>query len=382
MIPVQSVEKMGQGEILRKLTIILAVVLCLTLTAGCGAKTDKAGSASATPETSSASGSARITSSETSQFTDYVSYVGDWELVSGENEDLYRIDELLPYHSTTDLNIDEISNGHVKGYIFAGSASVHASIYHMTEVHFEGDIADGKMTAGYDDEDWGTTGSIELVFEEDEISATITRDEQESGFLFGIPKGSFTFLRRINTEPIQLAGDETAQLDKLLYTVTEDLIEPFPEGGLTDGQVIGMLGMNIARGSIELTEFGDKAQTDNETITFDETIMEELSERYFGISIQKHQSVDSVTYADGVYTVPNVGGVSEFPVVVVLLRDTGNDGIYYALADYTWDIDESGYKREYQHLIKPQENGDGYIIKAIEDVKIPLQYGTTTNTVT
>ncbi|NCC67809.1 MAG: hypothetical protein EOM14_06385 [Clostridia bacterium] len=348
----------------------MAVVLCLSLIAGCGDKTEISGAAS-----DSSAALVQTQTPEVSETIDFENYVGCWISVKAEDEELYRIDEFLPYHGTTDLSIDEIKDGHVKGSIFAASEAVNASDYHMTEVSFEGDITDGKLSASYEDDGWNTSGSIELTFGEDMIDATITRDEQDSAYLWGIPEGSFTFLRQINTEVVFLPYDEHVQLEELLSLVPDDITAPFTENELTDETIIKILVLNIGLGRIDLSEFGDTVQTGAE-ITMDESVMDELADKYFGTVIQTHQSIENAEYYNEVYTIQELGGVTEFPEIAVMMQDTDRENTYYALVDYVNDYGDNGYMYEYQYLIKLQKNSDEYTIKSIEEIDEQLYYGT------
>jgi len=359
----------------RGFVVPAAVALCLFLIAGCSAETP-AGSAETTGAAQSAKTTGAAQTSEgassdraLSAGASYESFVGDWSLKVSEDEELYRMTGLAVYYGATGIGIKEIKNNHVKGTVYSVSG---APGYRQANVDFEGDIADGKLKASYQDEGWLYSGDIELAFETDAITANITREKSDDTPLWGIPEGEFTFLRSIETETAALSDAENGRLASFLSAVTETMIQPFEEGGLTDGMIIDFVGLNLGMGSVDVSEFGDRVKSDVD-IVFDESVMNTLSDRYFGIGVKQPKSTDIVGYGDGFYTVPALGGIMERPVVQILMEDKENEGVCYAIVDYMLETPE-GAHLEYQHLIILQKKNDAFIIKSIKKVVSPIDF--------
>ncbi len=91
------------------------------------------------------------------------------------------------------------------------------------------------------------------------------------------------------------------------------------------------------------------------------------------MEIKNHQTYDIAVYQNGKYTVPALGGVIPYPQVKLLVKDTGNKDIHYAIVDYMLDSPQEGTKRQYEYLIKLQKN-NGYILKAVKEVASPIDF--------
>lgn len=136
--------------------------------------------------------------------------------------------------------------------------------------------------------------------------------------------------------------------------------------------IINFVGYNLALGLINPGEFGDKV-TSGADIVFEQSVMNELAKKYFGAEIKNHQTVDFTAYADGKYTVPALGGVVEYPLVRLLIKNRDNEGIYYAVADYMTENPAEGKKLGYQYLIRLQKDSF-YTIKAITPIEYPVNF--------
>lgn len=302
----------------------------------------------------------------------YIDYKGEYKLKVEGYEDLYLITSLEIYYGYTGITIEAIDNNLVKGTI---SSIQGAPSYRQAIVEFEGEIIDDKLVASYADDAWEYSGDIELIFENNMILAKITRNEQDSPSMWGIPEGEFEFVRPIATEKIILTADEKNKLEDFLFPLSRNNIKPFNEGELTDDMIINYVGMNIALGNFNINEFGDKIKENGGTIVFDETLMNDLSKKYFGVEIKEHKSFDICTYINGSYEVPALGGVSEYPVVQLMLKDINNENIYYAIVDYMFDYPEGGKALEYQYIIKLEKiNNDEYVIKYIKNIEFPIDF--------
>lgn len=339
---------------------VLPVLVCLCLLAGCGS--NQAVTPSADTAATAANSAADVSGDET--------YLGDWCLAVSQDGDLYRLTALYPYFGSTQISLDEMDGGHVKGSITSVSG---APGNREANIDFEGDLVDGMLTASYEDTGWSYSGELELTFGTDGITAKITRDPSDSTTLWGIPEGQFTFIRPIETETLIPSDDETAHLLNLFSAVTEEMIAPFAEGGLTDEALIDFVGCNLGLGTaIDLSEFGDKITTGSE-IVFDESVLDDLTERYFGTEVTEDQSTDIVTYQNGTYSVPALGGITAYPTLQTLMRDTNQDDIYYAVVDYMLDSPDVETTLEYEYLIQLQKDED-FIIKSIQKVSSPIDF--------
>ncbi len=309
-------------------------------------------------------------SDENDNNQNYEDYKGNWKLKVAEDEELYLITSLENYFGATGINITGINNGSAKGSIYSIQG---APSYRQAEVSFEGKIEDGKLTASYEDEGWEYTGNIELTFENGKIEANIIRDEVETTPLWGIPEGKFAFLRPIETETISLSDDEKSNLERFLSPITKDTIKPSNKGELTDDMIINFVGVNIGAGFIDISEFGDKVKESGANVVFEESVMNDLANRYFGANIKEHKSYDIISYEKGIYTVPALGGVSEYPFIQMMMKDTKNDGTYYAIVDYMSENPQDGKQLEYEYLIELHKN-DFYTIKSIKEINYPIDF--------
>ncbi|KUO58611.1 MAG: hypothetical protein APF84_15675 [Gracilibacter sp. BRH_c7a] len=359
---------------MKKIALFLIILLIIAFIVGCN-NTEKsapvsqqADSVTSEREPETESTEIENTDAEKEQ-ADFEKYKGDWKLKVEGNEDLYRITSLEEYFGSTGISITEINNGEVKGRIYSIQG---APSYRQAEVSFSGKIEDGKLKAVYEDEAWEYSGNIELTFGEDMIAAKITRNEMKIVSLWGIPEGEFTFLKPIETEKVNISDQEKETLEQFLFPTAKDAIKPFAEGDLTDEMVINFVGYNLALGFLDISEFGNKVEG-NAEIVFDESVMNDLAVKYFGVEVKEHKTYEIVTYEKGKYTVPALGGVTEHPQVRLLIKDKENDGVYYAIVDYVFEYPEEGEKLEYQHLIKLQEDNN-YTIKAIIENESPLNF--------
>ncbi|MPM84252.1 hypothetical protein SDC9_131323 [bioreactor metagenome] len=352
---------------MRKKSLFTACALCLLLAVGCSANAPQSQTSTDTSSLTQESKEAVPEQSSTTE-TNYESFLGDWSLKVSIDEELYLITELDTYYGSTGISIKEIKNNQVKGTIYSIPG---APSYRESNVDFEGDIVDGKLTASYKDEGWLYSGSINLTFGTNEITANITRDKSDETSLWGIPEGTFTFLRPIDTETVILSEDENNRLKTFLSAVTEEMIQPFEEGALTDEMIINFVGLNLGMGSIDGSEFGDDIKSGAD-IVFNESVMNSLAVRYFGTEIKESKSTDTVTYNNGYYSIPALGGVVAYPIVQMLMADKGNADRYYAIVNYMRETPEEGIYLEYQYFITMQKENENYIIKSIKKISDPM----------
>lgn len=338
---------------MKKIVLVFVLVLTMTLIAGC-----------------SSTGDGGNTTGKNTEMTDLAKYNGDWKLrVTGDDEELYLISSLEEYLGSAGIHIQEIDGDEVAGTIFSIQG---APSHRRAEVRFSGQIENGKLRTSYEDEAWGYTGDIELVFKDEMITAAITRDKVEPAPMWGVPEGEFTFIRPIETERVKLTGREKESLEEFLRPTIKDSIEPFAEGSLTDDSMIRFIGCSLAVGFIDHSEFGEKV-TEGVEIQFDESVMNDLARKYFSVEVKEHKTVDIVSYGEGKYSVPALGGVSEYPRIQLFMKDNNNKDIYYAVVDYIFEGPEGGPEQEYQYLIKLRKT-DGYIIKSIKEIKDPINF--------
>ncbi|MDD3174494.1 MAG: copper amine oxidase N-terminal domain-containing protein [Herbinix sp.] len=298
----------------------------------------------------------------------YESYKGDWNLKVAGDEEIYLFTCLEVYFGVTGINIAEINNNSVKGSIYS---ILGAPGYRQAEVAFEGKIENGKLLASYKDDAWLYSGNIELSFENEKLVANITRDKVDTTPMWGIPEGKFSYIRPIESKLIDISGEEKKQLEQFFAPIAKDRIMPFSKGTLTDETIVNFVGINLGAGYLPATEFGNKVREKDGKVIFDESVMNDLAKRYFGIGIKEHKSYGAVTYEKGVYSVPALGGVSEYPLVQLLMKDTKNEGTYYAIVDFIFDYPDQGKQLEYEYLIEMQKS-QSYTIKAIKEIKSPI----------
>jgi hypothetical protein len=227
------------------------------------------------------------------------------------------------------------------------------------------------LLASYKDDGWLYSGNIELSFEDEKIVANITRDKADTTTMWGIPEGNFSFIRPIESKLIDISGEEKMQLEQLLAPIAKDRIKPFSKGTLTDETIINFVVINLGAGFLPATEFGNKVTEKDGKVIFDESVINELAKRYFGIGIKEHKSYGAVTYEKGAYSVPALGGVSEYPLVQLLMKDTKNEGTYYAIVDFIFDYPDQEKQLKYEYLIEMQKS-QSYTIKAIKEIKSPI----------
>lgn len=347
----------------KSILLLTLLALCFSLLTGCNQNTDRGASGNIEE-------SQPATDDTTGAVADDSSFTGDWSLSVAQDGDLYRMTALSTYYGATGIRIDEFKDNHVKGSIYSISG---APSYRQATVTFEGDVAGGKLTTSYADEDWIYSGVIELTFEPGAIQANITRDESSGTALWGIPEGTFTFVRPIETVAVTLSEEQKTKLASFFSPVTQDTIQPFAQGALTDQAMIEFIGLNLGLGNIDAAEFGAQV-TSGANVVFGESVMNTLSERYFGTAVQKPQSTETVSYANGSYTVPALGGIAPYPVVQLLLADQQTQGKYYAIVDYMLETPEQPLHVEYQRLFTLQAADSGYTISAIADVASPINF--------
>lgn len=300
--------------------------------------------------------------SEAVDTKDYSSYMGDYKLKMKTDTDLYEITSLDVLYGYTGISIELRDNNYVTGTV---TSTQSAPSYRTAIAEFKGEIIDGTLVAKYEDKGWEYTGQLELVFEKDMIKANIKRDETEIAPLWGIPTGEFDFVRPIETEIVKLNEEEQNKLTEYLSLFTKDAIEPFDEGELTDAMIIKFIGVHIALGDILAGEYNDGK------ITFSEKVANEKAIEYVGKEIEEPQSVaDLVEYSNGSYSVPDIGGVFEWPVVKLALKDTEDENITYFIVNYEFAGPDDEYAEvEYQYLIKFDNiNYVAKSVKKIEDI--------------
>ncbi|PKM90922.1 MAG: hypothetical protein CVU87_00475 [Firmicutes bacterium HGW-Firmicutes-12] len=349
---------------MKRLALILAILLILTLVVGCNNTNSQVDNELENKESTD-----KEKAGSEMDPVDFAKYKGDWKIVVAVNEGLYLMTALEEYFGTTGINIVENNNGVIKGSIYSVQG---APSYRQAEVAFTGNIEDGKLRASYEDEGWEYTGNIELTFVQEKIQAKISRDEVDITPMWGIPEGEFTFVKPIETEKVNMTDEEKEAIEQFLFPAAKDRLGPFVEGDLTDEIIINFVGYNLALGFLDTSGFGDKVE-EGVDIVFDVSVMDELAKKYFGVEIKEHKAVDITAYEKGKYTVPAVGGVSEYPKVRILLEDMQNKGIYYAIVDYMFEYPEDGEKMEYQRLIKMQKN-NAYVVKEIQEIEYPIDF--------
>lgn len=337
--------------------VLVALVLLISLVLASCSKTEQSTANEKTPDSEK-------------EIVNYGDYKGNWKLKVSEDEELYLMTSLEEYFGATAIDITEINNDSAKGSIYSVSG---APSYRVAVVDFEGKIEDGKLTASYEDEGWEYSGNIVLTFGNGKIKANIIREEVEKTPLWGIPEGEFTFLRPIETETIELSNDEKSNLERFLSPITKDVLKPFNKGELTDEIIINLVGVNIGAGFIDISEFGDKVKENGADVTFEESVMNNLANKYFGADIKEHKSYDITIYEKGFYKVPALGGITEYPFIQMVMKDTKNDGTYYAIVDYMSENPQDGKQLEYEYLIELHKN-DYYTIKSIKEIKYPIDF--------
>ena len=298
----------------------------------------------------------------------YDNYKGDWNLKVADDEKIYLFTCLESYFGVTGVNIAEINNNSVKGSIYSIQG---APSHRQAVVPFEGKIENGKLLASYKDDAWLYSGKIELSFENEKLTANITRDKADITSMWGIPEGKFTYIRPIESKLIDMSDVEKKQLEQFLAPIAKDRIKPFSKGTLTDEMIINFVGINLGAGFLPASEFGNKVNEKDGKVIFDESVMNDLANRYFGVGIKAHKSYGAVTYEKGIYSIPALGGVSEYPLVKLLIKDTKNEGAYYALVDFMFDYPDKGKQLEYEYLIEMQKS-TGYTIKSIKEIQSPI----------
>jgi hypothetical protein len=361
---------------MKRLALILTILITINLVVGCNntnLQVDKELENKESTDKEDTKSESMVTDKGTTgsemDSADFAKYKGDWKIVVSVNEELYLMTSLEEYFGTTGINIIEISNGVIKGSIYSVQG---APSYRQAEIAFAGTIENGKLKAAYEDEAWEYTGNIELTFDQEKILANITRDEAKNTPMWGIPEGEFTFVKPIKTEKVSATDEEKEVLEQFLFPAAKDRIGSFAEGDLTDEIIINFVGYNLTLGFLDTSEFGDRVKEGIE-IVFEESVMDDLAKKYFGTEIKEHKSVEITSYDNGKYTVPAVGGATEYPKVRILLEDTQNKGMYYAIVDYMFEYPEDGEKLEYQRLIKMQKN-NAYIIKEIQEIESPIDF--------
>ncbi len=298
----------------------------------------------------------------------YEAYKGEWKLHVPDDSELYLITALENYFGATGISITHIDHDSAAGSMYSIQG---APSYRQAEVIFEGTIEDGKISASYEDEGWEYTGIMELTLENHMIVANIMRDEVEMVPMWGIPEGTFVFLRPIETEAIDLSDDEKSNLEQFLSPMTKEVIQPFDTGELTDEMIIHFVGVAIGGDFIDAREFGDQIVENAGEVMFEASVMDDLANRYFGTGIKEHRSYDLAAYENGIYTVFALGGVTEYPTIQVLMKDTVHEGTYYAIVDYRFEYIDDGSQLEYQYLMELYKE-DNFIIKSIKEVLDPI----------
>lgn len=299
----------------------------------------------------------------------YESHLGDWRLLAEEDGKLYLLTALDSFLGATGISIDETKGSYVKGKVYSISG---APSHRQAAVSFEGEVSGGTLTVPYEDENWSYSGEITLSFGKDNITADIVRGKSSAAPLWGIPEGRLEFTRPINTEETEMTKERREELEILLSAVTRDKILPFEEGKLSDQRIIDFVGINLAAGNLDTDKYGDRVKFKTE-VRFEESVLNDIAETYFGTAVAEPRSTDLVKYDGGIYEVPLVGGVWAHPAVRILLKDTGNQGVYYAVADYIFEAPMQEPELEYQYLFK-LENAGGFVIKSITEIQSPVDF--------
>lgn len=359
---------------MKKILSILLSLLLVTLLTGCNndektPETESVNSGSAIEDRGALEQEDNKEPQVEEERGDYSKFQGVWKLKTAMDKELYSLTAMMEYLGSTGIQITEINGNEVQGNIYSiqGPPS-----YRQATVSFSGVIEDGKLTTTYEDTGWEYTGTMELEFREEGILAKITRDESEFPAMWGIPEGEFTYIRAIETEKVQITSTEKEALEEFLATTSKDLLQPFAEGAFTDENMINFVSHSLALGKIDLSKYGDKVIHDPD-IVFEESVLDDLTKRYFNSTVKKHQAYALGTYEKGKYTVPALGGVMEYPELQLLLQEQENPEIYYGVVDYVFDHPLDGKSLEYQYLIKLHK-GDSYSIKSITEIEYPIDF--------
>ncbi len=342
---------------MKRIIFLMVLVLSIGLIFGCKNST----------ESNSEGQESNAVSKET---VNYDGYKGDWKLKVAENEELYLFSSLEVYFGSTGVHISDIINQYIKGTIYSVQG---APGYRQANVAFEGEAQDGKLVTSYEDEAWLYTGNIEMIFSNQQIIANITRDEMETAPLWGIPEGELAFARPIETEIVTLSDDEKSNLEAFLFPLSKNRMKPFNKGELTDERIIDFVGVNLGLGHINTSEFDNRIEEKDAEVIFNETVMSELSKRYFGVDIKEHKSYEMTKYENGFYRVPALGAASEYPFIQIMMKNIKNDEIYYLIVDYIFEYPDEGKSLEYQYLIELQ-NKDDYIVRSIKEINEPINF--------
>jgi len=298
---------------------------------------------------------------------DYSSFIGDWKLQVEGDADLYRMTAMIDFFGTTGIEIEDIKDNLVTGQIYSVQG---APSYRLAMVDFTGEIVDGVLKTNYEDINWEYTGEMTLTFvfdlESPSIGAILTRDESETTSMWGIPAGEFTFIPPIETEYIPFNWEQQTSIEELSKLFNQNIFQPSDDGQLSDQMIIESIGMSIGLGDLNLSEFGDQVK-DGADVVFEVEVMDTLVERYFGRSLSTYETTGSVTYADGYFTVPAMGGVSDYPVLRILMADKKRADTYYALVDYMFNSPDGIENIEYRYLIELSMDGI-YIVKSVKKV--------------
>jgi hypothetical protein len=350
---------------MKKLFLLFSLMLCFVFITGCKDKTE---TTAVVQEEQSITDNQTASTSEKETLT-YDDYKGYWKLKVAENENLCLLTALDIYYGETSIDILEINDNLVKGTIYSISG---APSYRQAIVDFEGTIEDGKLITSYEDLGWEYSGTLEITFANKQLVVNIIRDESENSQMWGIPEGEFTFLRPIQTEVVTLSNEEKTELEQFLSPIA-GTINPFNQQELTDDIIINFVGLNLSLETIDTSEFGDKINEIDSEVVFDESVMNDLANKYFGVDIKEHKSYEITKYEDGYYSVASLGGVSEYPLVQILMKDTENTSTYYSVVDYIFEPSQGDKTLEYEYLIE-LEKKDTYLIKSIEEIKYPIDF--------
>jgi hypothetical protein len=350
---------------MKNLSFFVALLLCFTFITGCK---DKSENIAIVQEEKNISEDQAASTSEEETLT-YDEYKGYWKLKVVENEKLYLLSALNIYYGETSIDILEINDTLVKGTIFSIGG---APSYRQAIVDFEGTIEDGKLITSYEDLGWEYSGTLEIALENKQLVVNIIRDESETSPMWGIPEGEFTFLRPIQTEVVAMSDEETTELEQFLSPIA-GTITPFNQQELTDDMIINFVGINLSLETIDISTFGDKINEIDSEVVFDESVMNDLANKYFGVDIKEHKSYEITKYEDGYYSVASLGGVSEYPLVQILMKDIENTSTYYSIVDYIFKTCEGDTTLEYEYLIE-LEKKDNYLIKSIEEINYPIDF--------
>ncbi|WP_019850933.1 hypothetical protein [Desulfitobacterium sp. PCE1] len=302
----------------------------------------------------------------------YARYRGDWKIKVNRDEDLYRMTALIEYYGSTGIHIAEVNQQEIQGSIHSVKG---APSYRQAEVAFSGVIEEGVLCTAYEDLAWGYAGTMELKFEGDHIVAKITRDGFEPS-MWGIPEGEFVFVRAAATERVELSESEKADLETFLRPTAKGIMEPFEEDALTDKIMIDFACRSLALGIIDPRAFEDRVVRGAD-IVFAESVLDDIINRYFNSGVKEHRAYEIGTYKKGRYSVPALGGVTEYPQLQRLLRDKEHPDRYYAIVDYLLEYPGEGRKLNYQYLIKLHKSNNashGYSIKVIKEVEDPINF--------